>query len=1024
MARPPISISYRRLRIESLFLWAVAAAFLLCYPSDGMAQISQQPIADLYHSSWVTKDGAPRGITSLAQTRDGYLWIGTTLGLYRFDGTRFAEYPDVGNSPKLSSTIINALAADEDNGVWVGYDHHGISHITRGHVTNIELPSYLGDNAVLKIYCCARDSVWVLVGDTLLRWMNGSWQDMASLQGLPRSSYWSLLADRGGNIWISTPKGIYEWGSGDDRFRLFSGKITNSTQFAQASDGTIWIGDNAGNIRPLTSTCPRPSSSVRVTSSFLFDASGKLWIGSDERGVTRASPSRASCQYMENAEAFTLENGLTSNSTRALLEDHFGDVWVGTPMGLDRFRPRHFTPFGNQDFKSYPALAAAPDGSVWIQKLNQKLVHVSDRGIHEIGPLRDISPLTSDSRSGVWLFDRMGQQLLHYNSAEHLDRKVPAPPKFGQATVKSIVSKPDGSVLVTFASNGIWSCSDTWHSVDGPQFKTPTTLTQDGEMTWIGYSDNSIQSLTGSTREKYDSRNGVDIATPLVIAPHGATLWVGGTEGVDFMVEGRFHPLLVRAPEKLRGVSGLAFDSNDDLWLNTGFGAMQIKSKEISRALQDPQHAVITEVYGSADGVTGLPTQTWPAPSLIRDGHDRLWFATAGNLVSIDPNVLAGPRSKPFVDLQTIRINGKRLAASEFDQHPVRLEGGRMNRIEFHFGAVDLDHPNHIIYRYWLAGEDKGWQDAGNSHMAMYSRLRPGHYVFRVAATKGDAEWVELSSPFQFDIRPAFYQTTWFLVACWILAAFCLWLLYLARVRSISVRLRERLEERSKERLRIARNLHDTLLQSIHGLMLTFHYAADELGSDAPALPALQDALKRADALILEGRNSLQELRGEADREKSLSELLAETVRDEVAANSSSIQIAEEGIPYPVRPLVQEEFCRIGTEAIRNALRHAQASNVYVVVFYGRRFLRLTCRDDGVGIPDGIVRTSGKKGHWGLTGMQERARSIGAKFSLWTGEGDGTEIDVRLCSRLAYDHLTVVDRLFALLRTRRGGPYT
>ena len=1022
--RPPISSPYRRSPIESLFFWALSVAFLFTYAPGCTARISQQPILDLYHSSWVTKDGAPRGITSLAQTRDGYLWIGTTLGLYRFDGSRFAEYPDVGSSPKLSSTIINAVAADEDNGAWVGYDHHGISHITQGHVTNIELPTYLGDNAVFGIYCCARHSVWVLVGNTILRWRNGSWEDLASAQGIPRYSYWGLLSDRSGNIWASSPKGIYEWRASDDRFSLFSGKIVNATRFAQASDSTIWINDDAGNIRALTSTCPQPSSSVRVTSSFLFDTAGKLWIGSDERGIARATPSKAACQNIESPETFTLENGLTSNSTRALLVDNFGDVWVGTPMGLDRFRPRHFIPFGNQDFKSYPALAAAPDGSVWIQKLNQKLIHVSEKGIHEIGPLRDISPLASDKEAGVWLFDRMEQQLLHYNSAERLDRKIPAPPKFFQATAKSIVSKADGSVLVTFASNGIWSYSDTWHYIDGPQFKTPTTLTQDGETTWIGYFDNWIESLTGNDRKKYDSGNGLNIGTPLVIASHGSILWVGGTEGVDFMAGGRFHTLLVRAPEKLRGISGLVFDGNGDLWLNTGFGAIQIKSKEVSRALQDPQHAVITEVYGSADGVAGLPTQTWPTPSLIRDGHDRLWFATAGGLVNIDPNVLAGPRSKPFVDLQTIRINGKRLAAEEFGRHPVRLEGGRMNRIEFQFGAVDLDHPNHIVYRYWLAGEDKGWQDAGNSHMAMYSRLRPGHYVFRVAATKGDAEWVELSSPFQFDIQPAFYQTTWFLVACWMLGAFCLFLLYLARVRSISVRLRERLEERSKERLRIARNLHDTLLQSIHGLMLTFHYATDDLGPDDPARPALQDALKRADALILEGRNSLQELRGEADREKSLSELLAESIRDEVTVNTSSIQIAEEGIPYPVRPLVREEFCKIGTEAIRNALRHAQASNVYVVVFYGRRFLRLTCRDDGLGIPDEIVRASGKKGHWGLRGMQERARSIGATFSLWTGEGDGTEIDIKLCSRLAYDHLTVVDRIFAVLRTRRGGPYT
>ncbi len=681
-------------------LWAIVAGFLICFAFTGMAQTSQQPFVDVYHSSWTTKDGAPRGVTSLAQTRDGYLWIGTIFGLYRFDGTHFSNYTDADDVPNLPGTIIMALTADDGNGVWAGYDRGGISHIARDHVANIKLPINLRDNGVYGIYCCAQHSVWVIAGDTILRWKNGAWEDLASQQGLPRSSYWGLFFDRSGNIWASSPTGIYEWRSGEEHFSLFSKKITNAKQFAQARDGAIWIADGAGNIRSLISTCSQSSSSLRVTSSILFDAVGKLWIGSDEHGVIRTTPSSIRCHDLKQSESFTTVNGLTSNTTRALLVDNFGDIWVGTSTGIDRFRPRHFTPFGVQYFNQPPGLAAATDGSVWIQKPNHKLIHVSDKSAHEIGPLRETSPLTSDSGSGVWLFDRWGQYLLHYNSAEHLDRKVPAPPTLFHPTAKSIVSKADGSVLITFEGNGLWSYSEHWRLIDLFPNMTPTTINQDGETTWAGYKDNFIVSLNRDNRQKYDSSNGLDIDTPLVITCHDAVLWAGGTRGVDFMVRGRFYKLRVRAPERLRGVSGLVFDNSGDLWLNTGFGAMQIKSKEVSKAIQNPQYAAITEVYGTADGVIGFPAQRWPTPSLIQDGYGRLWFGTFGNLVNMHPSVLAAPRSKPFVDLQFIRINGKRIVASDLNGPTILLEGGRMNRIEFHFTAVDLDHPNHIIFRY------------------------------------------------------------------------------------------------------------------------------------------------------------------------------------------------------------------------------------------------------------------------------------------------------------------------------------
>ena len=301
-----------------------------------------------------------------------------------------------------------------------------------------------------------------------------------------------------------------------------------------------------------------------------------------------------------------------------------------------------------------------------------------------------------------------------------------------------------------------------------------------------------------------------------------------------------------------------------------------------------------------------------------------------------------------------------------------------------------------------MDGEDKNWQQSGDRRQAFYAHLAPGRYVFHVSASNGNGNWSQQQPAFYVDVQPAFYETDWFSALCLLASSLLICVVYLLRIGHVTSRIGERLKQRENERLRIARELHDTLLQSIHGLMLRFHFAMEALSTDDPARPALHLALERADALILEGRNRVQDLRGEHPEAQTFPDILARMAQELNRDGSVKIQVSEEGNRRLIRPDIQNELGSIVRECLVNALTHAKATQIDLEVLYRRRSLRVLCKDNGVGIPASVVREGGKKGHWGMKGMKERAQSISAHLELWSTLGEGTEIEVAVASSIAY----------------------
>ncbi len=306
--------------------------------------------------------------------------------------------------------------------------------------------------------------------------------------------------------------------------------------------------------------------------------------------------------------------------------------------------------------------------------------------------------------------------------------------------------------------------------------------------------------------------------------------------------------------------------------MNAASGVIRLPEAEWKRAIQDPKYGMDFQLLNEQDGLLGSPTQSKPTPSAVVDKNGLLWFATSGHLVSIDPALARRSVSTPNVLLESVVVNGEVYRYTEGE--PVNAGARPLKTLEFDYIGVDLSLPDRVVYQYMLEGQDKEWQDAGSRREAFYTNLPPGTYRFHVRAASGTGPWSELAVPMQLTVKAPFYRTIWFYLLSCIPILGVVWLIYRLRVQHITATMRRRLEERAQERIRIARDLHDTLLQGVQGLVLRFHFATERLQEDEPARAMLRDALDQADLVISEGREKVRELRAEAaqpgDLEKNL----------------------------------------------------------------------------------------------------------------------------------------------------------
>jgi len=1001
-------------------LRSLVCAFLLLIAGSAGALDPARAVGQFHHTAWTVNQGAPGQVTALAQTADGYLWLGTEIGLYRFDGVRFTRFAPTGTEA-FPATSVSTLYAPPGGGLWVGFRYGGVSLIEGGHVRHYGQADGLPTSTVYRFAEDGSGRLWAatFTGPVMLHARR--WQRPPAAMAYPGRQGRTLFTDRDSTLWVATENGMVVLRRGAATFERVPAVVGRVSQIAQAPDGAIWVAEADGGVRALaapgTASPNAQPDAPAASAGLLFDRDGVLWATTLGTGLVRRSPARGA----EGFESFRRRDGLSSDYLQPLLEDREGNLWVGSSRGLDRFRHANLVqvpmPEGAQDF------AIAADGDALLVGTRNHALQRVQMDSRLALPLRSaITAMHRDAEGGTWLGGPEGLWRLHGGRFE----EVSGLPVALRSGVQAIATTPDGAVWLSLNTPGLHRLyQGRWTHLqdiaDLPSNGSPLAMQVDaGGRLWLGFARNIAvvlehgKAVTPWTGEPLDVGN----VTALFEDAHG--MWIGGERGLARVSGGRLRNVLVDVREDLRGISGIVADAAGDVWFNGARGVVRVRAGDVA-GLFGGHGSPRYERFNALDALPGIAAQFRPLPTAARTDDGRLWFATTSGLVSIDPRQIVRNPVAPPVEVLSVTVDG---AAVPIRDGQVQLPAGPRN-LRIRYTALSLSIPERVRFRYQLDGLDSQWME-GAARSALYNAPGSGRYVFRVRASNNDGVWNEQGAELVVTVAPHYWETGWFRVLCVVAAAALLWLLYLARLRQLAARIRTRLDERHRERERIARELHDTLLQSTQGLILRLHASSRKLAPTDPVRQELEAAMTMAERVGADGRERVRGLRGDVDHARDLGAALMAVLDESHGLDTPVVRLVVEGTPRPMQRCASEEAYMIGREAMLNAFRHAKAGTVQVSLGYGRHAFRLRVDDDGIGFSQ---EAGTAEGHWGLAGMQERAARAGGTVAIRSGRpGRGTSIDLQIPAAFAWESpyrpgfAGLRDRARAMLKRLRPAP--
>jgi ligand-binding sensor domain-containing protein/signal transduction histidine kinase len=934
--------------------------------------------------SWTRLDGLPGSqVWAIAQDRSGYIWIGTNEGLVRFDGVRFVSGRQLGLA-RLPNASVRALFVARDGSVWVGFGTGSIGQLKDGRLQTYTMDDGLPPGVVAGLVEDRHGSIWAATANGLYRLTGGRWTRVALDADGPERAVNTVYTDRHGRLWAGTRAGTYR--SESDTPTRFE-RVTAVPSLSLAGDdaGNVWSVGEA-SLMLLSASTPRTVVEVAAYGPrrrMVADRQGRLWVGSHGDGLLRVTPGAGAV-----VEAFSRPGVSNYDDILAVFEDREGNIWVGTPRGLGRGSRGliRSLPEGNDGITApVQAVAAAADGSVWVGTANA--VHRFDEGgrgapaVSVALPSRGVA-LHGDARGAMWVATaRTIGRVEHgrFTSLIPVGRLLNRP--------VAMATDRDGMLWVGDLERGLFRWdgkalvplpADRYGN--RPVF---SMLADRAGRVWAGHLDGTISVHENEGAQLYTADDGVVGSVVTGFHEDAGTIWAGSRNGLMRFRAGRIDA--VTRDHGLPGhtVTAIAGDSGGNLWVGVSAGVARFRPEDFDKVVTGAAKSLSYTLYDGSDGLRGDPFPV-TAPAVARGGDGRLWFLTSDGVAVVSPESHEKNRVAPPVVIETVTA----------DRGAVPLDGDRSlpprtANLRIDYSALSFVAPEKIRFSYLMEGFDADWVDAGTRRQAFYTNLSPGNYRFRVKASN-DGVSSEREGVWAFTLAPAFYQTRWFMAAMVIAAMGGVALAWRVRVRQVQGRFSAILVERT----RVAREVHDTLLQSLLGVLFRLDEVASVVGeSSEPARDQLVRLRRQVEFYVREARYSIRDLRSPILQSRGLATALRSIGDNLTGERAATFRLDVTGRPRGDLQRIDEHLLRIGQEAMTNALRHAAARTVTAQLRYGPDSVALSVRDDGKGFDTRLASVADGV-HWGLRTMRERAEQVGGTLRITSAEGQGTEVAV------------------------------
>ncbi len=923
---------------------------------------------------------------AFAQTADRYLWIGTTGGLVRFDGERFQTFSRE-NTPAFTENNVFCLTVSQDHTLWIGMEGGGLIRYRDGTFHHFSIEDGLTNGFVRAVREDRKGRVWVGTDSGLFLLENDHLHRVDGRGPIPAIAVHAIYEDHRGRLWVGGSRFLIVNGDQTIEYHLGGDVSRNRVKsITETQDGSMWVGTVSG-LQKMTAAessfeaVPEIKGTVRVLQE---TSDGTLWIGTIGRGLLSYRDGRFS--------RIPVPDPLPSNTLLNLFEDVEKNIWIGTQGGMVRLikTPVRTVPLPDAADSDAETIYQDRNGDLWVAAVNLFRVRDGKAAAYNFPGISGvrIRNVFRDREGALWLgtegqgaYRQVGKRLIQYSMKDGLVNNF----------VRAFLQGRDGSVWIS-TDEGV----SRWHDhsftnyrvSDGLAYFSTRSLLEDrrGDI-WIG-TDQGLSRLHGDSFESDGATEGLKKEKVWAIHEDSdGSLWFGTrTGGLYRWRSGTLTHYTTAQGLASNGIYELLEDAKNNLWISGPNGISAVRRKELDAIADHPAGSVALSLYGVSDGLETIQMCGGEKPAGVLTTQGEVWFPSSKGPVRVSIGSPMSSRPAPVV-IDQVMADGLQIQVNS----AVSL-GPDNAKLEIHYGVVLLRSQERIRFRYMLDPFDKAWSDASPARVAYYTNVPPGRYQFRVAAFEMNNPEQAASASLEVVQRPHFYRTSWFLACAIALLAACVWGVYQFRLGQMRGRFRAVLSERN----RLAREMHDTLIQGCASVSALLE-AHSSMAQTQPAgnNDLLDCARTQLRSTIEEARQAVRGLRSVSESSSDVGSLLAKVAQQFSHEFAVPIHSSISGVAFVLDQSTTHEVLMIAREGLYNSIRHAQPRDIQLILEFEEEKCRLRIVDDGSGF-DSDGRADLAESHYGLIGMRERVERINGRFILQSRVGRGTQIIVEV----------------------------